>query len=270
MEFDIAAGETGLGELAGVHTGTQDCEPGHAYGPAMREYVLVHGIHTGCGTFENARGHYFLRAGECFVIFPHEVTSYAADTDDPWSYTGRAFAGSRAVALLAEAGITQERPVFEEPAAMRVFEEIRSRFGQGDLRAARSGFLVLAEVLTLLDALRKNVPPGESRQTAYVRRAQEYMEKLYAGNMTIEGLAQSLGLDRRYLCRLFKAQTGDTPQGALVKTRMRHARLLLRERGLSVAEAARSVGYDDICNFSRMFRRVYGIPPTRAKEQDLP
>ncbi|WP_242856012.1 helix-turn-helix transcriptional regulator [Ruminiclostridium josui] len=71
-----------------------------------------------------------------------------------------------------------------------------------------------------------------------------------------------LGIDRRYLCRIFRKHTRNTPQDFIVNYRLEKAALLLSKHGYSVAEAGRSAGYDDIYNFSKMFKKKYGIPPS--------
>ena len=66
--------------------GVEACAPGHSFGPAVREYFLLHYVVRGKGIFRRGKREYTLQAGEIFVIRPGEVTYYEADMRDPWEY----------------------------------------------------------------------------------------------------------------------------------------------------------------------------------------
>ena len=93
-----------------------------------------------------------------------------------------------------------------------------------------------------------------------------YVEKMVSSRVTVEELAEYCGLDRHYLCRVFKAETGLTLQEYVIGCKMRRARELLAVSTLSVGDVARSVGYDDSFNFSKMFKKRFGMPPARARK----
>ena len=82
----------------------------------------------------------------------------------------------------------------------------------------------------------------------------------------MEEISEKMNLDRRYLSRLFKEKTGQTIQEYLISVRMEAAKKQLA-RGASVAEAAQLCGYDDACNFSKMFKRLFGISPGKWKSE---
>ena len=64
--------------------GVEACAPGHSFGPAVREYFLLHYVVRGKGIFRRGKREYTLQAGAIFVIRPGEVTYYEADMRDPW------------------------------------------------------------------------------------------------------------------------------------------------------------------------------------------
>jgi AraC-like DNA-binding protein len=107
-----------------------------------------------------------------------------------------------------------------------------------------------------------NPAPTGNTGILYTKRTKDYIMANYANHISIEGIAYMLGIDRRYLCRVFYKNTGNTPQNFLINYRLEKAAALLNKHSYSVSEAARSTGYDDIYNFSKMFKKKYGVPPS--------
>ena len=54
------------------------------------------------------------------------------------------------------------------------------------------------------------------------------------------------------------------------RQRMAHARHLLRDVGLTVADVAQRVGYDDLYHFSKLFKKHCGISPRRGAGKGTP
>jgi transcriptional regulator GlxA family with amidase domain len=98
--------------------------------------------------------------------------------------------------------------------------------------------------------------PLRSQKDAYVAKVRNYVEKMVSSRVTVEELAEYCGLDRHYLCRVFKAETGLTLQEYVIGCKMRRARELLAVSTLSVGDVARSVGYDDSFNFSKNVQKT--------------
>ena len=90
-----------------------------------------------------------------------------------------------------------------------------------------------------------------------------YIKSNYSQPMRVQDIAAGLGLNRSYFCRLFRQQTGLSPQEYIVSCRLAKAAQFMTEHGMSQEEAARQAGYPDVFSFSRMFRRKYGMPPGR-------
>ncbi|WP_260855599.1 helix-turn-helix transcriptional regulator [Mesorhizobium amorphae] len=60
--------------------------------------------------------------------------------------------------------------------------------------------------------------------------------------------------------------TGLSPHEYLTGQRMKHARVLLNHGGISVAEAARKVGYANAGRFAASFRAHSGMNPSRLMD----
>lgn len=123
---------------------------------------------------------------------------------------------------------------------------------------------ILYEYLFLLvSKFPKEQVSAVEKQAIYVEEALKYLETQYgSGSITIQTVADYLGVDRSYLHRLFKKVTGTSPQEYLLDLRIRKACGLLRQTDLPVTVIALSVGYEDTLYFSRLFKKKKGISPS--------
>ncbi|MFU8832784.1 MAG: ATP-binding protein [Wenzhouxiangella sp.] len=83
---------------------------------------------------------------------------------------------------------------------------------------------------------------------------------------TVEALAESVLLERRTLQRKLKTLTGLTPANYIRQHRFYQARQMMLETDLSVNEIAFSCGFGSAQHFSRAFRRHYGMPPDKWRQ----
>ncbi len=78
-------------------------------------------------------------------------------------------------------------------------------------------------------------------------------------------LARIAGLTPEHVNALFKRELGLTPREVLNHERCRIAWRLIHEEGVPVAEAAARAGYSDPFYFSRVFKKLYAMSPSRAR-----
>ena len=89
-----------------------------------------------------------------------------------------------------------------------------------------------------------------------------WIEANAAEPLDLESSARQAGLSPFHFLRTFGRVLGVTPHQYLVRTRLRRA-ALLAGGGLPVTEVALEVGFADLSNFVRTFRRAAGVPPAR-------
>jgi AraC-like DNA-binding protein len=87
------------------------------------------------------------------------------------------------------------------------------------------------------------------------------MHEKPAHRWTVDALAREVGTSRSVLAERFTHFVGQSPMQYLGRWRMALATNYLRRSSLSVARIAEEVGYESDANFSRAFRREYGVPP---------
>ena len=97
---------------------------------------------------------------------------------------------------------------------------------------------------------------------ASLSRALGRMHAAPSAPWTVATLARAAGTSRATFARRFTMFMGEPPLGYLTRWRMVLAAKMLREGDTSVAEVAKTVGYDSEFAFSRAFKRHRGVAPT--------
>ena len=236
-----------LQDLNPLIAGEQTCTPGHSFGPSVRAYTLLHYVESGKGVFY-ARGNvHTVQAGQVFLILPGEVTTYTADKQEPWAYRWIGFDGG------LSRRFSELPPVFSVSGAAfdRIFPVRDTEMPEYHMAA---GLLMLYAGLF----------PANASANAHVRKVESLIRAAYMQNVRVESLARALNLDRRYLTRLFKEKTGESVQQYLTRVRMEEAQRCIAQ-GYNVQTTARLCGYEDVSNFSRMYKKVYGYSPGSRK-----
>lgn len=237
-------------DLNPTSCGFEKCKNGHQFGPSVRNSYLIHYVFSGRGIFSTEKGTYSVNAGDIFLIRPGEVTTYTADQSDPWHYIWIGFDGHLAKKL--DKIIIPVFPYHED-----TFSELMKC---ADKNTMRETFLAskLFEIIT-------NIFDDGNMVRHYERLAHDYITANFMQHdLSVESIAARLGINRQYLSRLFKAEYNMTIQDYMVQLRLQFGAIYL-QRGCSVSQAAYLCGYEDVFNFSKMFKKKYGISPKDCK-----
>ena len=111
-----------------------------------------------------------------------------------------------------------------------------------------------------------------NKQKSLVTKAKSFMKLNYATLRHQAALAAECGVDINYLNVIFYRETGMTLYKYLMGIRMEHAKYLLEEGKLSVADIASAIGYPNANSFTRAFRHFASQAPTayRRKQEKTP
>ena len=93
-----------------------------------------------------------------------------------------------------------------------------------------------------------------------VKKAINYINTNFAGNINLESIAGELYISVNQLCRIFKKNLGTTVTKYIAGKRISEAKKLLKN-GHSVSDTAMLCGYHDYANFIRSFKNSVGVSP---------
>jgi AraC-like DNA-binding protein len=101
----------------------------------------------------------------------------------------------------------------------------------------------------------------------HIARAIRWIREHHAERLRIDDLAQLCTMSATTFHRQFRAVTAMTPVQFQKRIRLHEARLLLVDRTHDVTTVSYLVGYESPSQFSREYRRQFGLPPGRDAER---
>ncbi len=100
--------------------------------------------------------------------------------------------------------------------------------------------------------------------------ATELMKKRFGENLTLNEIADSVGVSVSTLKKAFLKESGGGVNHYYIKMKLSRAAEMLSSSSLSVSEIAERVGFASQFYFSEQFKKNYGMPPIeyRKKQRD--
>ena len=241
--------EKGFVDFSPCDAGMEECSPSYRFGPHIRNYYLIHFVLGGEGVFRTDSGEYNLKKGDAFIIKPGEVTTYEADAKNPWRYIWIGFRGR----LAGSFDVLPDTFGYDGSIISELEEVLSSEAGREALAAG----VVYKLYARLLE---------DREKSDYPNKVKSYINAHYMDDVSIFGIAEMLGLNRKYLARVFKEENGISMQEYLINKRLHEAKKLLK-LGYSVESSAYMVGYNDQFGFSKAFKKKYGYAPIKYKNE---
>ena len=102
---------------------------------------------------------------------------------------------------------------------------------------------------------------------ARIARVVKYIHAEYARPLGVEELARRAGMSVPVFHHHFKLVTASSPLQYLKRIRLDRAKRLMAHDGYNASTAARAVGYESPSQFSREFKRLFGVTPVEEAEQ---
>ena len=94
------------------------------------------------------------------------------------------------------------------------------------------------------------------------------MKKNYQNPITLSELAEVAGLNREYLCRIFRQIIGKSPIQFLIEYRIERSKKYLLSPSGNVTDAALSSGFSDLSYYIRKFTELNGITPMQYRKRE--
>ena len=171
-------------------------------------------------------------------------------------FEGRWIAGDYALASLPP----RLTPTGGDPLFHFLFKRCRDVFEGYDPYRSELVNAMACEIVLLLASIWKQAPPRQASPRA--RRMQTFLRQRVKGAVSRHDLAKEFGLTPEHVNVIFKREVGVSPRAFINRERVLLAYDLLMYEGLSVKEVAYRTGFTDPFHFSKVFKKIMGMPPS--------
>lgn len=181
-------------ELSIFNCGHEYCQPGHTWGPGVRDHYLIHLVVAGKGVYQVNGASHTLQEGDLFLAKPNQLITYAADETDPWEYYWVGFNGACANKLVQQTPFSDAHPVHhcKDPQTVReaLYNIYLSRGPEPQCEALMTGYLYIF-MAHLMKEAREAMPNVGSSSSQYVLAAIKYIQFNYSHDISVDDIAKA-------------------------------------------------------------------------------
>ena len=105
--------------------------------------------------------------------------------------------------------------------------------------------------------------------SARLRRIKDLVNAKMGDDLSLDEMAQSIGLSTAHFARMFRKSTGETPHQFVLRQRVERAKAMLRVPDARVLDVAVACGFTTQQHFAQVFRDVCGVSPTKYRQDFL-
>lgn len=129
---------------------------------------------------------------------------------------------------------------------------------------------VKANILNALSVIYRLSDDSQPKtDDTYIKQAIKFIRKNFTEDISLDDIANAVGLSKSYFMHKFKTYTGCTANEFLRHTRCSHAKHLLTQSDASISEIATRCGFSDISYFTKVFKKEIGHLPSKYKSKNV-
>ncbi|MGB2131257.1 MAG: AraC family ligand binding domain-containing protein [Marinobacterium sp.] len=237
------------------------------------DYLLIYCL-EGSGRLEfgedNKRR--IIRPGDLIVLPRHIPHHYWTDQKDPWSIYWIHFDGSLADSFLEQLDTDTGAPVLSLGIHSRLVADFEALLDARQARHHLASYLhsanQLRQLLTHI-ALLRPIARQQQEESLDLEKVHSLMQTRLHEQLDVDTLASAVSLSKYHFIKKYKTLTGTTPINHFIQLKIERACHLLDVTNKGIKEIAWAVGYEDAYYFSRIFRKMMGISPSRYRAMRL-
>src|ERR1700741_3649682 len=105
--------------------------------------------------------------------------------------------------------------------------------------------------------------------SARLRRIRELVDVKMEDDLSLDEMAESVGLSTAHFARMFRKSTGQTPHQFVLRQRVERAKAMLRTSDVRILDVAVACGFRTQQHFAQVFRDVCRVSPTEYRQDFL-
>ena len=238
-------------------------------GRRLNEYQLLY-ITEGEGTFHSASvSEAKLREGDLFLLFPGEWHSYHPTPDTGWKSYWIGFRGRNMDDRVRAGFLSPQKPIYHVGFSDEIVGLYKEAYRTAIIEAAYSQQLMAGMVnhlIGLMYSLERNIQLGRNQaHVDLISRARLRIRESLESSLTIQQVADEMGVSYSNFRKLFKEHTGISPAIYQQDLRLQRAKELLSTTNMSVKEIAYRLNFESPDYFSAKFKSKTGRRPSELR-----
>lgn len=239
-------------------------------GRILNEYQLLYNP-EGEGTFKSVHcAETRLKAGDMFLLFPGEWHTYRPLVRTGWKSYWIGFRGKNIDDRVKAGFLGPERPVYHVGYSADIEALYRQAYHAAVDEAAYSQQLMAGLVnhlIGMMYSLERNRELGKNQsQVDMVNRARLRIRESLESDLTIQRIAEDMGVSYSNFRKLFKEYTGLSPATYQQELRLQRAKELITTTDYSIKEIAYRLNFESPDYFSAKFKAKMGCKPRDLRD----
>lgn len=251
--------------------GNYDVVPGDKIQIQKNDYFTIYYINEGTGLLEMNHSSVKVSASKGFATYPHEKQYLRNIGNDILNVTWVSFSGYLIESYLKRANILATRPLFLDENDY-IGEQINKLYNASlklPNRYCKMAACLYNIFAFLLDKNpSKSFEDSDNNMESFVLKAIDYIDKNYVDSISVEEIAEKLGISRKYLNKVFNMVLNMSPKKYIISVRMEKAFTALRGSNQPIAELAESIGYSNQFYFAKEFKRLTNMTPSQYRNSN--
>lgn len=235
------------------------------------EYQLLY-ITEGQGVFHSHTvKEATLHEGDLFLLFPGEWHSYHPLPQRGWKSYWIGFRGRNIDDRVRAGFLLPTKPIYHVGFSDAIVSLYRKAFDTAIEEAAYSQQLmagIVNHLIGMMYSLERNIELSRNQQHVdMVNRARLRIRESLESSLTIQQVAEEMGVSYSNFRKLFKEHTGLSPATYQQDLRLQRAKELLTTTDASIKEIAYRLNFDSPDYFSAKFKQKTGRKPSELRSK---
>ena len=242
-----------------------DCNKGRT----LNEYQLLYNP-EGEGIFQSTNQKPVrLKPGDMFLLFPGEWHTYHPDPKVGWKSYWIGFRGKNMDDRVRAGFLAPTKPIYHVGYSFTLEALYKRAYEAAVEEAAYSQQLmagIVNHLIGMMYSLERNRELSKNQQQVdMISRARMRIRESLESDLTIQQIAEELGVSYSNLRKLFKEHTGLSPATYQQELRLLRAKELLTTTELSIKEIAYRLNFESPDYFSAKFKAKMGLKPSEVR-----
>lgn len=250
---------------------------GHAYGyyffvdigRTLDEYQLLYNV-EGEGVFRSAHvEETVIKPGDMFLLFPGEWHSYHPLKDVGWKMYWIGFKGKNIDEKVKARFLKPETPIYHVGYSLEILmlyeEAYKTALNEAPFSQQKLAGIVNYLIGQMYSLERSNELSRNTQHSFIVTKAQMLIRESLEKSLSIQEIAEQLGVSYSNLRKIFKEYTGLAPALYQHDLKLQRAKELLSTTNDSIKEIAYRLNFESPDYFSTKFKAKTGMKPSEFR-----